>query len=129
MMRAAGGYAMIAGGSVTVYVADMERAVRFYTETLGLKLMYRGGPGYAAVDAGKGLELGLHATHPGGPTPGPGSSIQLSLLVTQPIGEVVATLRSRGVKVSDPKSGGGPITLASLGDPDGNPIHLIEYQR
>jgi len=120
---------MIAGGSVTIYVTDMERAVRFYTETLGLKLMYRGGPGYTAVDAGGGLELGLHATHPGAPTPGPHSPVQLSLSVTQPIGEVVATLRSRGVQVTDPKPGGGPITIATLADSEGNPIALIEHQR
>src|SRR5438270_484894 len=40
---------MIEGGSVTIYVSDMERAIGFYTGTLGLRLMYRGGPGYAAV--------------------------------------------------------------------------------
>ena len=85
---------MIAGGSVTIYVADMERAVRFYTETLGLRLLHRGGSGYAAIDAGGGLELGLHATHPGGPRPGPGGGLQLSLTVAAPIGEVVSTLRS-----------------------------------
>jgi len=119
---------MIAGGSVTIYVSDMERAVRFYTETLGLRLMYRGGPDYAAVDAGKGLELGLHAVHPGGPRPGPGGGMQLSLTVTEPIGEVVAALRARGVAVEDPRPGGGPITLAALGDPDGNPIVLIEVK-
>ena len=118
---------MIAGGSVTIYVSDMERSVRFYTETLGLRLMYRGGPGYTAIDAGKGFELGLHATHPGGPRPGPGG-LQLSLNVTAPIGEVVAALRSRGVAVEDPRPGGGPITLAPLGDPDGNPIVLIEVK-
>ena len=61
---------MIAGGSVTIYVSDLERAVHFYTETLGLTLKYRGGPGYAAIDVGKGFEIGLHATHPGGPRPG-----------------------------------------------------------
>ena len=119
---------MIAGGSVTIYVSDMEQAVRFYTEALGLKLVHRGGPGYTAIDAGEGLELGLHAAHPGGPRPGPGGGLQLSLSVTEPIDEVVARLRARGVAVEDPRPGGGPITLAALGDPDGNPIVLVEAQ-
>jgi catechol 2,3-dioxygenase-like lactoylglutathione lyase family enzyme len=120
---------MISGGTATIYVSDMERAVRFYTETLGLKLMYRGGPGYTAIDGGKGLEIGLHTTHPGGPQPGPGGPIQVGLYVDEPIGQVVATLRERGAQVGDPFAGGGPITLATLADPDGNPLYLCEMKR
>jgi catechol 2,3-dioxygenase-like lactoylglutathione lyase family enzyme len=32
---------MFAGGIVTVFVADLDRSVRFYTEQLGLKLLHR----------------------------------------------------------------------------------------
>jgi catechol 2,3-dioxygenase-like lactoylglutathione lyase family enzyme len=32
---------MITGGNATVFVADMDRAVRFYTEAIGLKLTNR----------------------------------------------------------------------------------------
>ena len=120
---------MIAGGSVTIYVSDLERAIRFYTETLGLKLMYRGGPGYAAIDAGRGLELGLHSAHPGGPQPGPGGSMQVGFYVTEPIAEVAARLRAAGVTVDGPRPGGGPVTLAHFGDPEGNPLYLCEIQR
>lgn len=31
---------MFSSGNVTIYVAHMSRAVRFYTEVLGLKLKY-----------------------------------------------------------------------------------------
>jgi hypothetical protein len=55
--------------------------------------------------------------------------VQVGFYVDQPIGEVVATLRSRGAKVGDPRPGGGPITLASLADPDGNQLYLCEIQR
>ena len=120
---------MIDGGSVTIYVSDMERAIGFYTQTLGLKLKYRGGPGYAAIDAGKGLELGLHVPHPGGPQAGQSGGTQVGFLVSQPIDQVVATLRSRGVEVDGPRPGGGPITIAFLADPDGNPLHLVEEKR
>src|SRR6185369_13994930 len=34
---------MFSSGNVTVYVSNMDRAVRFYTEVLGLKLAYRFG--------------------------------------------------------------------------------------
>src|SRR5215469_833122 len=51
---------MISGGNVTVFVTNMDRAVRFYTETLGLKLAYRFGDHWASVEAGRGLTIGLH---------------------------------------------------------------------
>ena len=117
---------MIAGGSVTIYVSDLERAVLFYTGTLGLTLKYRGGPGYAAIDVGKGFEIGLHATHPGGPRPGPGGSMSVGLLVDEPLGQVADRLRAAGVAVDGPKAGGGPIQLAHFGDPDGNPLYLMQ---
>src|SRR6058998_3558288 len=100
---------MLAGGTVTIYVTEMERSVRFYTETLELKLMYRGGPGYTAIDGGKGLEIGLHATHEGGPTPGGGGPVHVGFYVDEPIADVVARLRSRGAQIGDPRPGGGPI--------------------
>ena len=52
---------MFSGGNVTVYVSDMDRAVRFYNDTLGLKLAYRFGNHWASVEAGRGLTIGLHA--------------------------------------------------------------------
>ena len=119
---------MIAGGTVTIYVSDMERAVGFYTETLGLKLKYRGGPGYTAIDAG-GFEIGLHGSHPGGPQPGPGGSMSVGFYLDQPIGEVAARLRAAGVAVDGPKPGCGPVQLAHFGDPDGNPLYLCEIAR
>jgi len=51
---------MFSSGNVTVGVANMDRAVRFYTETLGLKLAYRFGDHWASVELGKGLTIGLH---------------------------------------------------------------------
>ena len=49
---------MISGGNATVFVSDMDRAVRFYTEVLGLKLTNRFGNHWATVEAGKGLTIG-----------------------------------------------------------------------
>src|SRR5713101_6395731 len=49
---------MFSGGNVTVYVSNMDRAVRFYSETLGLKLAYRFGDHWASIEAGTGLTIG-----------------------------------------------------------------------
>lgn len=43
----------IEGGVATVFVRSMDEAVRFYTETLGLALLYRAGDHWAQVDAGR----------------------------------------------------------------------------
>ena len=51
---------MVTGGNATIIVSNMDRAVQFYTEVLGLKLTNRFGDHWATVDAGKGLTIGLH---------------------------------------------------------------------
>ena len=43
---------MISGGNATVYVSNMDAAVRFYTEDLGLKLTNRFGDHWATIEAG-----------------------------------------------------------------------------
>ncbi len=70
---------MFNGGIVTVFVTDMDRSVRFYTEQLGLKLLQRYQNHFATIDAGHGLTIGLHpasAASPAGERKG-GMSIGL----------------------------------------------------
>ena len=51
---------MINGGNATVYVSNMDNAIQFYTEVLGLKLTNRFGNHWATVQAGTTLVIGLH---------------------------------------------------------------------
>ncbi|NOG52772.1 MAG: glyoxalase [Planctomycetes bacterium] len=122
---------MINGGVATVYVSDMDRAVAFYTETLGLKLQFRAGNEWASVDAGEGFAIGLHPESARGPKPGTSGAISVGLNVTQPIEEVVSTLEQRGVSFRGPVVGDaeGGIKLAFFGDPDGNDLYLCEQIR
>ena len=119
---------MIHGGNATVYVSDMDRAVDFYTKTLGLKLEKRFGNHWAEVDAGPGLTIGLHpASDKVGVKPGQQGAIHIGLIVTMSIDEVVKTLRSRGVAIQGPVLDGGDSgRFAFLTDPDGNPMYLHE---
>jgi catechol 2,3-dioxygenase-like lactoylglutathione lyase family enzyme len=120
---------MISGGNATLLVSDMDRAVRFYVETLGFKLRARFGDDWAEVDAGGGLVLGLHRARANGPKAGSGGSISIGLDVNQPIAEVVAVLANRGVEFHGSVKEDGPVKLAFFGDPDGNALYLAEAKR
>jgi catechol 2,3-dioxygenase-like lactoylglutathione lyase family enzyme len=116
---------MIGGAVATVYVGDLGRAVRFYVEVLGFKLV-RQLERFAEVDAGGGLRLGLHPARPGGPAPGARGSIAIGLRVTRPLRDVVAILENRGVAFDGPPVEGKAATVAPFGDPDGNALYLYE---
>jgi catechol 2,3-dioxygenase-like lactoylglutathione lyase family enzyme len=114
-----------------VFVADVGRAVEFYTETLGLKLLYRAGDHFAMVDAGD-LKLGLHPPARNAGAPGTRGSIQVGLTVACPIEQAVDTLKQRGVRFSSAQGSeivdDGQVRLAFFTDPDGNDLYLCEVK-
>jgi catechol 2,3-dioxygenase-like lactoylglutathione lyase family enzyme len=116
---------MYTGGILTVMVSDFDRAVRFYTETLGLTLKMRAGDGWAEIEA-PGVQIGLHAAGPHGPQPGGASGMSLGLMVDD-LDEAAATLRARGVEVAPPTQGEGA-RFAFFKDPDQTPLYLFERQ-
>src|ERR1700704_3284775 len=111
---------MFRSGNVTLYVKNMDRAVRFYTETLGLKLAYRFGDHWASVELGKGLTIGLHPAsggiEPSSPKGGP--SIGLELEGT--LEDAMKTLGGRGVDFLGVLHEGKAGRFAHFHDPDGN---------
>jgi catechol 2,3-dioxygenase len=116
---------MISGGNATVYVSNMESAIRFYTDVLGLELTNRFGNHWATVKAGDTLLIGLHPWSAKYPRPGSQGSVQIGLVLSrdEPIEQLAARLRTHGVKVGD------VITSAEanylfFADPDGNPLYV-----
>jgi catechol 2,3-dioxygenase-like lactoylglutathione lyase family enzyme len=118
---------MISRGLATVYVSNFDAAVRFYTGVLGLRLKWRHENDIAMVDAGPGLTIALHPITPAAPAPpGTPGSVQLGLIVDEPIERVVARLRERGATI-----GGDVVTFdagkcVAIDDPDGNTLILWE---
>lgn len=119
---------MLKGGVTIIYVSDMDRAVTFYADTLGLKVTYRAGDDYCGLDAGDGCKVGLHPAGEHSPTPGKNGATIIGFGVTQPIDDVVAALQKKGVPFTGPiiDDAEGGVRLAFFNDPDGNNLYLCE---
>ncbi len=121
-----GGDYMISGGNVTVMISDMDVAVAFYTEVLGLKLTNRFGNHWATVQAGKSLVIGLHPASPKHPAPGTRGSMLIGIEIDERIEDVVERMQRKGVRFTGPIIKDGPGCFADFVDPDGNPLYLWE---
>jgi len=116
---------MFASGNVTVYVSNMDAAVRFYAETLGLKLAYRFGDHWAAVEVGKGLTIGLHPASAEMPA-GRRGSMSIGLELSGSIHDAVQALEAKGVKFDGAVNEGKAGSFVSFQDPDGNLLYLAQ---
>ena len=117
----------ITGGMPTIFVGDMNAAVRFYTETLGLKLLERYGDHWASIDCGHGLTIGLHPASAQNPA-GRAGSMTIGFRSSEPIRETVATLEARGVVFRGGIIDDTQLLVANFQDPDGNPLYLAELK-
>jgi catechol 2,3-dioxygenase-like lactoylglutathione lyase family enzyme len=91
---------MVSGGNATVIVSNMDRAVGFYTEVLGLKLTNRFGDHWATVAAGKGLTIGLHPASSKYPAPGTKGAMMIGLEIDERIEFAVQRLTEKGVHLT-----------------------------
>lgn len=109
---------------VYFWVSDVDRAVRFYTEVLGLRLVRREESAWVEFDAGP-LRMALHGAVDGRAPEAGGTAV----FRVDDLDAARADLQSRG---ADFEEHAGEIEgfarFASLRDPDGNRIDLIEYE-
>ena len=117
---------MLKEGNVTVMVKEMNRSIRFYVESLGLKLKYRHGDDWAEVEA-PGLTIGLHLAGNMGPQPGKSESLSIGFTVKE-MNSAAENLKKKGVTFSPHRVDEGPVRLAFFTDPDGTPLYLCEVK-
>ena len=117
-------------GLVTLHVHDIQRSVRFYRDTLGLALQGEvfdvPGIGWAEIEVGPGLKLGLHqdknGTEEGCRAPGGASGFYFAV---PNVDKAIEQLRMRGVKVVDEPADKPYGRDACIEDPDGNVLALV----
>jgi catechol 2,3-dioxygenase-like lactoylglutathione lyase family enzyme len=109
-------------GLVMLGVKDLERAVKFYRDTLGMKVSAHM-EGFAFLDAG-GVTLVL--SEPLAKAIGyTGGALELVFTVAG-VKEVWEALGARGVKFArEPRSVSGANWAASFEDPDGNNLSIF----
>ncbi|MBX2911920.1 MAG: VOC family protein [Cyclobacteriaceae bacterium] len=111
----------IQGGNVTVMVANMDRAIKFYTETLGLKLANRYGDHWADIEA-PGIAIGLYPT---ASHANKGDNLQIGLKVPD-LDKAISMLERKGLHFNIHND--GQVRLAFFTDPDGNTLYLAQPQ-
>lgn len=107
-----------------MYVTDLERAVKFYTEKLNFKVSFHHPEAFASLfHEGMKQRLDLHPTEANSKDVGYGPIIYFQ---TDNIERDLALLRSAGVKTSDPKSEGNSPRFATFWDSEGNALGMEE---
>lgn len=110
---------------VYFWTSDMDRAVRFYGQVLGLRLVHQDQSKWAEFDAGP-LRLALHAAVEDR-APEPGGTVVFRV---EDLDAARAEIEGRGTEFEEPAGEiEGYARFASLRDPDGNRVDLIEYRK
>jgi catechol 2,3-dioxygenase-like lactoylglutathione lyase family enzyme len=109
---------------VYYWTRDMDRAVAFYRDVLGLPLLRRESGQWALFDAGP-VQFALHGALEGhSVTPGGATAV----FRVEDLDEAVRSLQERGVEFHDHLGEvAGFARFRSFSDPDGNTVQLIEY--
>ncbi len=109
---------------VYYWTADMDRAVKFYEDVLGLPLTRREGSNWAMFDTGP-VRLALHGALDGHPVEAGGAT---AVFRVEDLDAERAALEARGAEFEeDVGEVEGYARFATLRDPDGNRLQIIEY--
>lgn len=110
---------------VTIFVSNMNESIRFYTETLGMKLGNHYGNEFAIIHGKEGLTIGLHPAS----AKSPAGKMAIGIQVAEPIQGAVSRLKEKGVKFTTPVVDETEVLAADFADPDGAELYLVEIKR
>ena len=115
---------------VTLHVHDLDRALTFYRDQLGLRVKdvvdVPGVLGWAEVEVNRGLVLGPHHDRHGGePDARPPGGPSGFYFQVPDVDAAIAKLRAKGVRVTEEPADKSYGRDACIADPDGNEIALM----
>ena len=119
---------------VRYHVKDVQRAIAFYTQTLGFHLDMQNLPAFGQVSVG-GLKLILSGPGASGSRPMPDGRRQEPggwnrvLLQVEDLPARIVELRAAGLQFRNEMETGPGGKQIQIEDPDGNPIELFEPAR
>lgn len=109
----------IQSANITIMVSNMDKAIQFYTVTLGMKLKNRYGDHWADIE-GPGIAIGLH---PAGKDVKTGNNLSIGLSVND-LQQAMLELQKKGVDVK--MHDDSKVKLAFFTDPDNNSLYLAQ---
>jgi predicted enzyme related to lactoylglutathione lyase len=110
---------------ILYWVSDMDRAIAFYRDLLGLRLIRRDEDKWAELDAG-GRRLALHSVADGESMKPGGATAVFSV---EDLDRAKAELAARGISFGHEGDVTGYGRFASFLDSEGNTVQLIEYDQ
>lgn len=118
--------------SVRYIVADVDAAIRFYTDMLGFEVVIHPAPGFASLSSGD-LQLllnrpgagGAGQAMPDGQAPAPGGWNRIQLEVDDLVA-IVEKLKAAGCRFRNQIVIGNGGKQVLVEDPSGNPVELFE---
>ncbi len=113
--------------TTSVYVSNMDRAVKFYSDAMGLTLQARIGNEWAELVTVNGVVIGLHPAQP--PTtvrPGTAGAINIEFQAASDLESAIAALQSHGVSFASQIQNYEHVRLVTCNDPDGNQLFLAQ---
>lgn len=109
---------------LTIFVANMDDSIRFYTEIAGMKLVNRFGNEFAILTNGQDLTIGLHPAS----AKSPAGKTSIGLQVSGSIQTRYSEMKSRGVQFTSGIVDDGEVLAAHFNDPNGVELYLVEVK-
>lgn len=110
---------------LTIFVANMDESLKFYTEVAGMQLLNRFGNEFAVLTNNGGLKIGLHPAS----AKSPAGKMSIGIQVPDSIHARYSELKNQGVQFSSDVVDDGQVLAAHFNDPNGVELYLVEIKQ
>lgn len=116
---------MFLEANVTILSSDFTRSVKFYSDVLGMRLVFRNAEQWAELTA-SGLTVGIAPAPIESSAPSPRMALSFNVMSLE---SAIESLSGKGVKFESDIVNKPSARTMQFADPDGNPIFLCEVKK